>query len=68
MTSASEKDGERRRSTTASSAANGQRQPSKSRKKRGEGIELGSALRTAYQRTVEEAIPSDLLDLLGKLG
>ena len=68
LTSASEKDGERRRSTTASSAANGQRQTTKSKKKRGEGTELGSALRSAYQRTVEEAIPSDLLDLLGKLG
>ena len=68
LTSASEKDGERRLSTTASSAANGQRQPTKAKKKRGEGTELGSALRSAYQRTVEEAIPSDLLDLLGKLG
>ena len=28
---------------------------------------VGTALRAAYQQTVEEAIPSDLLDLLGKL-
>ena len=68
LTSASEKDGERRRSTTGSSAANGQQERGKSRKKRGEGTEFGTALRSAYQRTVEEAIPSDLLDLLGKLG
>ena len=28
---------------------------------------LGKALRSAYQETVNEAVPSDLLDLLGKL-
>ena len=30
--------------------------------------ELGGALRSIYQRTVEEAIPAEMLDLLGKLG
>ncbi|WP_157136903.1 NepR family anti-sigma factor [Sphingomonas sp. PAMC 26617] len=29
--------------------------------------DMGAALRTVYQRTVEEAIPSEMLDLLGKL-
>ncbi|MEO5867209.1 MAG: NepR family anti-sigma factor [Sphingomonas sp.] len=29
--------------------------------------DMGAALRTVYQRTVDEAIPADLLDLLGKL-
>lgn len=29
--------------------------------------EMGSALRSVYQKTVEEAVPDDLLDLLGKL-
>lgn len=29
---------------------------------------VGQALRSAYQRTVNEDIPADLLDLLGKLG
>ena len=29
--------------------------------------DMGAALRTVYQRTVDEDIPSDLLDLLGKL-
>ena len=29
--------------------------------------EMGSALRSVYQRTVEEKVPDDLLDLLGKL-
>ena len=29
--------------------------------------DMGAALRTVYQKTVEEAIPSEMLDLLGKL-
>lgn len=28
---------------------------------------MGAALRTVYQKTVEESIPSEMLDLLGKL-
>ncbi|MBJ6120655.1 hypothetical protein JAO74_02490 [Sphingomonas sp. BT553] len=28
---------------------------------------MGSALRSVYQKTVEESVPDDLLDLLGKL-
>lgn len=32
------------------------------------GPEVGQALRTVYQRTVEEDIPPEMLDLLGKLG
>jgi hypothetical protein len=40
----------------------------KSKKKRGDTPEVGQALRSVYQRTVEEDIPPDLLDLLGKLG
>lgn len=68
LTSASEKDGERRRKAASQSAAPGQQDKMKARKKRPDGNELGTALRSAYQRTVEEAIPSDLLDLLGKLG
>ncbi|WP_165927158.1 MULTISPECIES: NepR family anti-sigma factor [Pseudomonadota] len=28
---------------------------------------MGSALRSVYQKTVEEAVPDDLLSLLGKL-
>ncbi len=28
---------------------------------------MGSALRSVYQKTVDEAVPDDLLDLLGKL-
>lgn len=29
--------------------------------------DMGAALRGVYQRTVEEAIPAEMLDLLGKL-
>lgn len=29
---------------------------------------MGSALRSVYQRTVEEEVPDEFLDLLGKLG
>ncbi|MBW6528668.1 hypothetical protein KZ813_17640 [Sphingomonas sp. RHCKR7] len=28
---------------------------------------MGSALRSVYQKTVEESVPDDLLSLLGKL-
>ena len=28
---------------------------------------MGSALRSVYQKTVDETVPDDLLDLLGKL-
>lgn len=32
------------------------------------GRDVGAALRTVYQKTVEERIPDEFLDLLGKLG
>lgn len=38
------------------------------RKKRSPPNEVGHALRSAYQRMVEEDIPPEMLDLLGKLG
>ena len=38
------------------------------RKKRGPGDGVGDALRSAYQRTLQEDIPPEMLDLLGKLG
>lgn len=31
------------------------------------GANFGPALRTVYEETVEEAIPQEMLDLLGKL-
>lgn len=37
-------------------------------KKRAPIPEVGNALRSAYEQTVSEDIPSEMLDLLGKLG
>ena len=41
---------------------------SRSRKKREAPGEVGNALRSAYQRMIDEDIPPEMLDLLGKLG
>jgi hypothetical protein len=38
------------------------------RKKRGHNGEVGHALRAAYRQAIEEDIPPEMLDLLGKLG
>jgi hypothetical protein len=38
------------------------------RRKKGASPEVGHALRAAYQRTIAEDIPPEMLDLLGKLG
>jgi hypothetical protein len=62
-----DKDLERRRkSEQASDPRNGKSK--NSRKKSAGSAEVGGALRSIYQRTVNEDIPPDLLDLLGKLG
>ena len=67
LTFADEQDGERRRKT-ASSPDGQNRDDTKARKKRANTPEVGHALRAAYQQTINEDIPPDLLDLLGKLG
>jgi hypothetical protein len=61
-----DRDLERRRKSETSPEATSPRRAGK--KKSGSSAEVGSALRSAYQRTVAEDIPPDLLDLLGKLG
>jgi hypothetical protein len=43
-------------------------QSSTSRKRKLPVPEVGQALRTVYQRAVDEDIPPEMLDLLGKLG
>ena len=40
----------------------------KSGRKRAPNAEIGHALRKAYSDAVDEAIPPEMLDLLGKLG
>ncbi len=68
LTFAREKDGERRPKADAEAEPEtGMSKPPR-RKKRSDTPEIGNALRTVYQRTVDEDVPSDLLDLLGKLG
>ena len=42
--------------------------PPTGRKKRAPSGEVGNALRSAYQRMIDEDIPPEMLDLLGKLG
>ena len=66
LTFADEQDGERRRKAASSSEQN--RDESRGRRKRENTPEVGHALRAAYQQTINEDIPPDLLDLLGKLG
>jgi len=43
------------------------RPPAKKRKKFADSHQVGRALRSAYQQTVSEEIPQEMLDLLGKL-
>ncbi|HST37764.1 MAG TPA: NepR family anti-sigma factor [Allosphingosinicella sp.] len=43
------------------------RSPERRLGKRAEGNDVGNALKSVYDRTLNEAIPPDLLDLLGKL-
>ena len=62
-----EKDGGPRRKS-APSSQDDVATAEKPKKKRGSSPEVGQALRAAYQRTIDEDIPPDLLDLLGKLG
>ncbi len=62
-----EKDVQRRRKSDQASDPSSAKNP-KARKKGASDAEVGDALRSVYQRTVNEDIPPDLLDLLGKLG
>ena len=57
----------RRRKTDPPPPANSETMP-KSRKKRGPNAEIGQALRQAYRDAVDETIPPEMLELLGKLG
>jgi hypothetical protein len=66
LTFANHKDGDRRRKPDAKDA--GEAAEKSLPKKRAAVPEVGDALRSAYQRTVNEDIPPEMLDLLGKLG
>jgi hypothetical protein len=58
----------RRRRKPDHDRANPAHVASRPRKKRAGTGEVGHALRSAYERMVEEDIPPEMLDLLGKLG
>jgi hypothetical protein len=67
LTFVSDKDDERRRRSAPSFQGHEPDAPP-ARKKRGTTPEVGNALRAAYQQTIDETIPPEFLDLLGKLG
>ncbi|HEX8642447.1 MAG TPA: hypothetical protein VF702_00880 [Allosphingosinicella sp.] len=67
MSFADEKDGGRQRKAAAQVGGDTPRTMLK-RKKNQPIPEVGNALRSAYQRTLDEDIPPEMLDLLGKLG
>ena len=62
-----EKNGGRRRKSDPRSVIDIADKPHP-RKKGAAPADVGNALRSVYQRTIDESIPPDLLDLLGKLG
>lgn len=41
--------------------------PQRAKKVHSKDGDMGAALRSVYQRTIDERVPDDLLDLLGKL-
>jgi hypothetical protein len=60
-----ERDRRRKPDDEPAAASAETRQP---RRRKSGGGEYGDALRTVYQRTINEDIPPEMLDLLGKLG
>lgn len=62
-----EKDGDRRRKSDLPSETDTSERP-RTKKKAASNGEFGTALRSVYQRTIDEDIPPEMLDLLGKLG
>jgi hypothetical protein len=59
--------GRRRKSDPISDSGNSQTTRGRRKRKASESSELGNALRTIYDRALDEAIPPEMLDLLGKL-
>lgn len=66
MSFADDKDGERRRK--GDEVARDGSAAARKYKKKPAVPEVGNALRSAYQRTLDEDIPPEMMDLLGKLG
>lgn len=68
MTFETVKDGDRRRKSDRQTDNDTSPVQPRARHKRAGNSEVGAALRSVYQRTVDEEIPPEMLDLLGKLG
>ena len=67
MTFADDKE-RRRKPDQSPNADSAESAGSRGKKKRGPNPEFGNALRAAYQQAIDEDIPPEMLDLLGKLG
>lgn len=67
MTFADDKD-RRRKPDQTPHAEDADAAGTKAKKRRGTTPEVGNALRAAYQQAIDEDIPPEFLDLLGKLG
>jgi hypothetical protein len=63
-----DKDGQRRQKSSSDDEAEANSEKSARPKKRPHIPEVGNALRSAYEQAVNEDIPAEMLDLLGKLG
>lgn len=63
-----DKDGERRRKSQPDDDEGNSGEKSSRSPKRPPAPAVGNALRSAYEQTVNEDIPQEMLDLLGKLG
>ncbi|MGA9582271.1 MAG: NepR family anti-sigma factor [Allosphingosinicella sp.] len=63
-----ENESDRRRKSEPALPADSEDMPVKSRKRRGSNSEIGQALRQAYSDAVDETVPPEFLDLLGRLG
>ena len=68
MNFSDERDGERRRRPPDETESDPLTTSPTKKRKRPPVPEFGQALRSAYQRTLDEDVPPEMLDLLGKLG
>jgi hypothetical protein len=62
-----ENESDRRRKTDNIPPVDSEDMP-RNRKRRGANSEIGQALRKAYSDAVDETVPPEFLDLLGRLG
>jgi hypothetical protein len=60
-----EEEGQRRRKPSTDMTED---QTPRTKKRRAPVSEIGDALKSVYQRAIDEDIPPEMLDLLGKLG